>query len=291
MPWHITIIEPAEYPHSQVFVDVAQSLLWALLARGETVSYQANHLKRGAINIMLGAHLLLPDAVSVRDLQGVIYNFEQLPTQLQIWDKYPDWLRRWPVWDYHAAHVPWLIREMGTTAWHVPVGYAPTLTRIPERVHEDIDVVFLGSVSDRRDTLLRRIHAAGLNVTVLNGVYGLARDAWLARARVALNCHQFNPDDPLEVLRLLVLWANRRAVVSECRDIATVPLAWREAAVWVPYDQLPDACVALRQDPERRRALAARGFAVAQSLGWDHLSNVLSQTRGYWARRMAMAGS
>ena len=54
----------------------------------------------------------------------------------------------------------------------------------------------------------------GLRVVASSAHYGTARDALIGRSRVWLNCHQFSPTDPLEVLRLLVGWANRAAIVS-----------------------------------------------------------------------------
>src|SRR5947199_402031 len=73
---------------------------------------------------------------------SIIYNLEQIyegspwltPALLEV-------LRAHTVWDYSAANIEALAR-LGIAARYAPVGYIPSLTRIPPAPAPDIDVLF-----------------------------------------------------------------------------------------------------------------------------------------------------
>ncbi|MCL8207178.1 MAG: hypothetical protein K6V97_03770 [Actinomycetia bacterium] len=262
----MTIIRPPQYAWAAAFEDVAAALVYALTALGHRVSYQDNNLRAEAQNIVPGGHLLNPAQWPLLDQVPVIlYNFEQFPTQLAHFPGYDALLRRrYPLWDYAARNVAWLWDTWRLPAQHVPLGYVPVWTRLPPHPAKDIDVLFYGSQTPRRRAVLDRLAQAGLSVVAATDAYGLARDAYLARSRVVLNCHQFGPDDAPELVRLLYLWANRCAVVSEAATPEAVPDGYHDAAVWVPYEALAEACHALVRDVARQAQLGDAAWAAVQ---------------------------
>jgi hypothetical protein len=192
-------------------------------------TYSDNLLKSNVTNIVLGSHLINPAQVGLLDkVPVVLYNLEQLPVQLQFWKGYDHLLQRHMVWDYETTHLSWMERSWGTSPKHLPLGYVPTLTRLPEQTVKDIDVLFYGSMSPRRQSLIENLQATGLKVVVPTRAFGIALDALIARSRVVINIHQNSPNDPIEQLRLLYLWANRTAVVSEIDSLEVVPQSRRD---------------------------------------------------------------
>ncbi|WP_157782396.1 hypothetical protein [Sulfobacillus thermosulfidooxidans] len=258
--WHVTIIRPTNYVWSHVFNDVAQMFVYELLREGAIVSYQDNNLRSDAQNIVLGSHLLPSQLKPVLDQTRVIlYNLEQLPTQLAGWKDYEILLRTYPIWDYHTEHVTWMKDTWGIHARHVPLGYVPTWTRIPSHTTTDIDILFFGIMSSRRQAILNELQKTGLQVVATDNAFGPELDALIARSRIILNVHQFSENSPLEELRLYYLWANRRAVVSEALP-HTVPTKWQNSAKWVPYADLVHTCVELLQHPNEIVMLQESGF-------------------------------
>ena len=79
---------------------------------------------------------------------------------------------------------------------------------------EDIDVLFVGSVNERRLIVLKQLAAQGINVDARFNLYGAERDAFVARARIILNVH-FYDARLFEIVRVSYLLANRKCVVSE----------------------------------------------------------------------------
>jgi hypothetical protein len=280
--WRVVRVIPPGYPHAAVFDELAESLAWGLAVAGARVTVAVNQTDPGGYNVLLGAHLGTPDPIAAEGVRGVVYNLEPLPEAVRRRPAYRAWFRRWPVWDFAAEQVDWLRREGARPVWHVPVGWAPVLDRDRTPAQPpDIDVLFAGSLTPRRRAVLDGIAAEGLGVRTLFAVYGRERNAWLARSRLAVNCHA-EAGHPLETLRLMLLWAQGTAVVSEADRPDMIPPAWREAAQWVSLKDFPRTCRWLVDHPEARQALAARGRAAALGMTWDHLRQVLPQVVTWW---------
>ncbi|QGZ54954.1 methyltransferase domain-containing protein [Paraburkholderia acidiphila] len=257
----IVTVQPAGYAHSAAFHEFAFGLQAALAALGTQVDASNNEFLAGdGVNFVFGAHLLAPG--SVLPSNTVIVNLEQMragwPARIP---HYLEMLRLHPVLDYSSSNVG-RIRELTGSA-HVHMltpGYVPQLTRIAA-AEQDVDVLFYGSLNERRHRILEALRAVGLVVQHLRGVYGEERDRWIARSKIVLNVHYY--DDKIhEVVRTSWLLANRKAVVSECEPDTEIADDLREAVVAVPYDDLVQTCVALAKDDARRHAVEQRGFEI-----------------------------
>ena len=213
--------------------------------------------------------VLCPNALFYRDTgyalptgEGtVLYNLEQRGTE-------------------HIGLVARLAQQPGVTLWeysssnfgvwdalgvpyaHAQVGYAPTLTwaASPEK---DIDVLFTGTRSPRRQHVVDALARSGLRVearwTHDNGVFGDARNALVARSRVLLNVHMFDAR-VFEVTRAMNALANRVAVVTE-ESSDDRDYAWLDGGVVrVPYEGLAEACRALLADPAGPGRVGDAGF-------------------------------
>lgn len=122
---------------------------------------------------------------------------------------YLEVLGKHKVWDYQAKNVEFLWAH-GIWALHVPYRYTPALERVKLRA-KDIDVLFIGSMSPRRRTILDQIDS----VITAQGCYGADLDALVSRARIVVNIHYCDTPHPLEVVRLNYLMANGCCVISE----------------------------------------------------------------------------
>ena len=258
----IVTIQRAGYAHSAVFREYASGLLAAFAALGSQVDSADNQLLVGeGVNLVFGGHLLNPGTA----LPGncIIVNLEQMragwPAQ---YPHYVELLRGHVVFDYSTSNVE-RIRELTGNA-HVHVlkpGYVPQLTCIQPAGSQDVDVLFYGSLNERRSKVLDALRKAGLVVQHLMGVYGAERDQWIARSKILLNVH-FYEDKIHEVIRTSYLLANRKAVVSECEPETEIDDDLRAALVAVPYGEIVQTCVALVKDDVRRREVEQRGFEI-----------------------------
>ena len=138
---------------------------------------------------------------------------------------------------------------------HVPIGFHECLQTIVA-ASPDIDVLFYGSLNPRRRLVLEELQKH-CTVKALFGVYGSERDAFIARARIQLNIHQFDAQ-LLEQVRISYLLNNRCFVVSEESVGGPYP---EDAVVSAPYGQLVDVCHCYLADHREHAAIAAAGFA------------------------------
>jgi hypothetical protein len=148
------------------------------------------------------------------------------------------------------SHEIWDFSERNVKAWaragvkYVPVGYHPSMKRFELLPWEerDIDVVFCGLHSERREKLLLDLADRGLSVLRIppGTLYGAKRDAHLARAKVALNMLYY-PNGTFPVLRAAHCAANGLPFVSEVADETP---RWARSHC-VPYETLPDVICAI----------------------------------------------
>lgn len=263
---HLCRIAPDGYPHHRAFDEVVETCAWAIRALGHAVDVVWNALPGGGLNIVFGAHLLPGAQASALSPDTVVCNFEpvDLQTTFADWSRL-DALRQATVWDYSARNVEYVRALTGNSrVTHVPIGYAPLLTRVPAAPVPDIDVLFYGSMNPRRVSLLDRLEARGLAVTRVFGVYGTERDAFIARAKVVLNVH-FYEARVFELVRVSYLLANSKAVVAECDARTELADDLRPGLCLAPYDGLEEAVIRLVQDTDTRQRLEQRGYACMRA--------------------------
>ncbi len=262
--YRVILVHPGGYVHAEALTELLETVYYGLKQTGVPVYYRETEQPANARLIIFGAHLLDADGILAVPSDAIIFNSEQIYGDSH-WLKAPylKLLKTRLVWDYSADNARKL-RELGAPAvQHVPLGYVPEHTRIAPAA-QDIDVLFYGSITPRRQRILEALTRSGLKVEALFGVYGEARDRHIARAKVVLNLHQYDDAQAkaFEIVRVSYLLSNSKAVVAECgADTAPEPdlnLAFRA----VPYDKLVDACVELARDEAARARLAADGHRL-----------------------------
>jgi hypothetical protein len=264
--YSIWIVSPPGYSHSRCFEEVALGLQSAFLDLGFRAPVVSDpDLAEGRV-VVLGPHLLshVPDA----PLPGetILFNLEQVADG-SVWftDDYRDRLKRHVVWDYSSQNVE-ALRQMGIDgATLCPIGYAPPLTRIEPARNQDIDVLFIGSVNERRRAVLNQLREAGIAVHRGFNVYGRDRDTAFSRAKIILNMHMYDAK-VFEVVRVSYLLANRLCVVSETGADPELESPFKGGVAFAPVDKLPETCKRLLENHNARQTLADEGFQLFSAM-------------------------
>ena len=271
VPFSVLAPVPQGFGVANPFTELSQTIFYGLQRLGYHARIVSQLSEADGQIIVVGANILSNDEAMHLPAGTVIYNAEPVP---EVWHQFPGYaklLRRHKVWDYSLENAKRLSASLGKVVEYVPLGYVPELTRIEKMDHEDIDVLFYGTVNARRETVLRRLEAAGLETKRLWGVYGVERDAWIARSKVVLNMHSYVPG-VLEILRVAYLLQNAKAVVAECNPGESVDTGLLPGVVAAKYDDLVEACASLVADHARRRALEQAGFdafrARSKPISW-----------------------
>ncbi|AOI89458.1 hypothetical protein NUV26_00775 [Burkholderia pseudomultivorans] len=257
MRYNLCIVRPPANPHTAAFDELAEVIACGLHDLGHIVHVNDNNLMPDARNIMIGCHHADPDSIAHVPADTIVVNTEQLHVDERDWnERIYFWTARFETWDYSARNLAKL-RSLGIRdARFLKLGFHPALRRIPADVEQDIDVLFYGSIGPRRQAVLDELTARGLNVRAVYGVYGAARDALIARAKVALNLHHY-ASHIFEIVRVFYLMTNGKAVVGEVSPTTAVEPDYAGGFHPASYEALADACVSLVRDTARRRRLEA----------------------------------
>jgi hypothetical protein len=274
----ICIVQPPGYVHSEAFREVGESLVHGLrrLGHDAMLSNQASH--PGRRPIVLGSNLLSTYPMALPH-DAILYNLEQIdPASPWLSPQLLDLFRRYELWDYserNAAQYP----SLGLASPRVvPIGYVPELVRIAPATEEDIDVLFYGSMNERRRAAIEALRGRGLCVKTAFGAYGEARDRLIARSKLVLNVHYYEAK-VFEIVRISYLLANGRCVVSERGADPAEERDFAEGVAFAEYGDLAETCARLAADPGARSRISAAGRAImARRDVTDHLRGALGHS-------------
>lgn len=257
--FQITLVRPEGFLHTDAFREVAETLQFGLRSIGHTAQIQENVLDPAATNVLLGAHLLTPQDTLILPPGSILYNLEQLGGP-SLPKQFYEVARQHQVWDYSLQNVnTWNVMKCAYPPVHVPLGYVPELSRIKASPTQDIDVLFYGSLNERRTRIVKALKDAGAKVHTLFGVYGKQRDDLIARSKIVLNVH-FYDAKIFEIVRVSYLLSNSKAVVTECCPATQIEQGLADSVLGLPYDSLVEGCLSLLKNEEERRKLETRGF-------------------------------
>ena len=196
-----------------------------------------NRLREDAINIIFGAHLGFPPSLKQR-YNCIFVNLEQLGEGgAKVSDDYMNLLTTSAVMDYDERN----LAAYGCKPGDVPVVSflaAPYLYSAESLPLEDrpIDLLFFGSINERRRSLFARIEALGWSVTLFDHpLYSEERDHFVKQAKAVLNCH-FYETSRFEQARAFHTLSLGTPVVSERTGNTSPPAAFEHTVSW--FDDL-----------------------------------------------------
>jgi hypothetical protein len=264
--YHLAHVIP--HPRLHIFhgyKEVIDSIQWGLQALGHEVTYAVNRLSQAGSNIVFGAQML--DPALLRDLPAdtVIYNLEQNAglNPVEARDSVRWCAERFVIWDYSEYNLPfWRALNPGCDVRLVPIGYAPTLSRIGKPAQQDIEVLFYGGPGGGRLQVFADLCGRLVRTVFVHGLYGESRDSLIARSRLVLNVNQYADSNVFEIARVSYLLANRKAVVSDFSDASRIEPDIRDALPFVPRERIVDACLELLEQPQRIAEWEERGFEI-----------------------------
>jgi SAM-dependent methyltransferase len=193
---HICVLQPAGYPHSMGLLDPALYMRHQMQRMGVSVTIAKNRLMHEAVNVIFGAHLGFDPALRSRYC-CFFMNLEQLGSRgAKLSPAYLELLRSSAVLDYDAANVANYVDDPAdvplVSFLDAPYLRDPAVPAIPLE-DRPIDVLFFGSMNERRRSLIAAVEAAGVGVTCFKGpVYGPERDEVVRQAKLVLNVHFYS---------------------------------------------------------------------------------------------------
>lgn len=239
----------------------AATMVHAGLSRlGLPARIVVNEYLHDATNIVFAAYNLDASVIGTLPAGTIVYNTEMVVPTSPFVDAMLPFVRAFETWDYSAANLrAWAALGAGERVRLVRPAYLPSYTTVELDAPRDVDVLFYGWPSPRRDLAVGALREAGLDVRTLFGVHGDELRQWIARCRIVLNVHH-RENAVFEFARLSTALANRRCFVTEAGGEEDVDPALLPGFVRGAVAELPGLCRGLIDDPARRESIARTGF-------------------------------
>ena len=236
---HLCIQQPLGYVHSLGLLDQARYFRYQFRRLGAEVSLAKNRLRHDAVNLVFGAHLGFDAGLRER-FATVIVNLEQLGDGgARVPPDYLRLLGSSAVVDYDPEN-PAAYTQHPDDVTIVPLLHAPYLKPADAVPLEQrpIDLLFFGSMNERRRAWLDRIQALGRTVRTLETpLYGAERDSLIRQAKAVVNAH-FYETSRFEQCRVAHCLSLGTPVICERTERTHPHPAFEDCVLWLEGTQL-----------------------------------------------------
>lgn len=267
MNFNICIFKPESEISSLAYCETAELIHFSLQALGHHSTIRFNKLDHHAKNIIFGWVWLDPTFAENLPAGSIIFNTEPIydnisPYKLSLLLKCA---ARYEIWDYSDMNFELLSQYGVFNKKLFKFGYHQALSRIPKPTIQDIDILFYGSINDRRMAILNALREEGCAVQQLSSCYGAQRDAFIARSKIIVNIYFYNTKT-FDIIRFFYLMSNAKAVVTEVDENLLVPDAYKNAICGSSYHNIVQSCLNLLNDDASRIALEKNALSSIQLL-------------------------
>ena len=211
----IFIVKIKNYSHFQVFNEIALSLYYSFKRLGYDAIITDNPNILDRRYIILGANTLrfCPDIKIKSD--SIIYQFERENSPEQFDSFYLYILKNFKVWDFSLHNMERINNKYNLKiSEYLSLGYVEELNCIKHRQEKDIDILFIGSFSERRKDLILEMNKLNIKASLIFNSYGKERDDLISRSKIMLNVH-FHGPGLLEHPRIFYYLNNDCLILSE----------------------------------------------------------------------------
>jgi hypothetical protein len=257
---NVCLVKPDNYIHCYALFELGELIFFSLKDLGFEATFGLNKIEPRGINILLGCHLLDPKFMKDVPKSTIILNTEQIYTETA-WNKNMfSWVKNFEVWDYSERNIEKLNQIGAKKVKFFKIGFQKELSRLQTPKEKDVDVLFYGSINERRKNIIDKLSESGLVVKTLFGIYGKARDEWVERSKLVLNHHFYN-SQIFEIVRVFYLLTNSVAVVGEVNDSTYIEARFREGIHAAKYDDLVAGCIDIVNNDTLRSQIQNQALA------------------------------
>src|SRR3989338_10354437 len=236
---------------SSMFDEIAEQIHQSLLSQKVNNSIinkipSSNDIDSGDIYIILGLSNM------DLDLTGqtyVVYQFEQTTCRVdgQSWftgehgQQYIQQLKNAQgIYDYSPLNVKNL-SAAGITAELLPLKWSPCLENVTQLGRKDIDVLFMGTENDRRNTIFAQFKDKKIKLVTTNSAYRNHKNSLISSSKIVLNIHYYD-NSILEIARLYHLISNGVFVISERSTDLELNSIYEQYVIFSDTEKIAETC-------------------------------------------------
>ena len=262
---NICIIKPNNYIHSLAYLEIAELLHYSVLELNQNskISYNFIDINPKVKNIIFGAHLLNDDMINSIPSNTIIFNTEQIESINEIWKRRILLLASKGIifWDYSNHNLDLLLTKLNVKGRLFEIGFQKNLQRIKMNDNKEVDVLFYGSLNNRREKIINSLLKNNVKVKCLFGVYGKDRDDWIGKSKIVLNLH-FYESKIFEIIRIFYLLTNAITIVSEVDENTKLNNNYLKGIKGSNYEDVEKNILSLLENEKERELIGLNGFNI-----------------------------
>jgi hypothetical protein len=244
MKINVCLLQPSGYIHSMALLEAAEYVHYKCVALGHQSELAINKYGNDNLNIIFGAHIS-PANTPRLPKNTVIFNTEQLPEN-STWNNqvYKDLLLNHYVWDYSQTNLA-LIDHANKSL--IEFYFEKKLLRITPAQNKKFDLLFYGSLNERRIEILKKLEQNGFSVGITTNLYGRERDELLSQSLAVLNLHYYD-SQIFQQIRCFYPLINQIPIISEDYPYTSAPKIYSESIFTPKSKNLVDYISRLLED-------------------------------------------
>ena len=262
---NICIIKPNNYIHSLAYLEIAELLHYSVLElnKNSKISYNFIDINPKVKNIIFGAHLLNDDMINSIPSNTIIFNTEQIESINEIWKRRILLLASKGIifWDYSNHNLDLLLTKLNVKGRLFEIGFQKNLQRIKMNDNKEVDVLFYGSLNNRREKIINNLLKKNVKVKCLFGVYGKDRDDWIGKSKIVLNLHYYE-SKIFEIVRIFYLLINAIPIVSEVDENTKLNNNYLKGIKGSNYEDVEKNILSLLENEKERKLIGLNGFNI-----------------------------
>ena len=262
---NICIIKPNNYVHSLAYLEIAELLHYSVLElnKNSKISYNFIDINPKVKNIIFGAHLLNDDMINSIPSNTIIFNTEQIESINEIWKRRILLLASKGIifWDYSNHNLDLLLTKLNVKGRLFEIGFQKNLQRIKMNDNKEVDVLFYGSLNNRREKIINSLLKNNVKVKCLFGVYGKDRDDWIGKSKIVLNLHYYE-SKIFEIVRIFYLLTNAIPIVSEVDENTKLNNNYLKGIMGSNYEDVEKNILSLLENEKERKLIGLNGFNI-----------------------------
>ena len=262
---NICIIKPNNYVHSLAYLEIAELLHYSVLElnKNSKISYNFIDINPKVKNIIFGAHLLNDDMINSIPSNTIIFNTEQIESINEIWKRRILLLASKGIifWDYSNHNLDLLLTKLNVKGRLFEIGFQKNLQRIKMNDNKEVDVLFYGSLNNRREKIINSLLKNNVKVKCLFGVYGKDRDDWIGKSKIVLNLHYYE-SKIFEIVRIFYLLTNAIPIVSEVDENTKLNNNYLKGIKGSNYEDVEKNILSLLENEKERKLIGLNGFNI-----------------------------
>lgn len=171
----------------------------------------------------------------------------------------PEIIETCTIWDYSKENICLIKEKYPNADCHFfEMGYSPHLDHglSYNECEKDIDVLFLGGKTNKRQKILNEISQAGYNVMSIYRKNGPERADFFRRAKIIISIYSSEHTHCISASRFTPALCNNGFIITENCSNSEQNERWSQYTVSVEYEKLVSTVLEYLEQPEKRKELA-----------------------------------